>query len=384
MALFKFNPDDIFINTLEAYPEFSFYVHSGTVYFDNTPHREGSNPDVPNGFASLYELNNDKTSALCIYPTMTKDGFRNSFKIYTQAQHDVQFNYDGEELTGSYNISASITRDHYAANGTRPKVNALRNSFDEYRFQSPHLAYSSDFGNKATQEMSVISIPSIFYGRRIKKGSVRLDYYVSGALIGTLEDEGYRGELIQTGPTGSVGSGSVAGVILYKEGVIVLTGSWTIENSGITYQGSTTTGEKWTNFGDGLHKSITSYPHLPSASFNIAYQGVTNTNTMTMMARAESGELNYSNNPTFIENGSSNNAEFSVSSSYIYHDNKIKPKNITHTALTDITPPAEKETYISKIAIYDKDKNLIGFAKVATPVRKTEDRQYLFKLKLDV
>ena len=34
--------------------------------------------------------------------------------------------------------------------------------------------------------------------------------------------------------------------------------------------------------------------------------------------------------------------------------------------------------------IYDKDKNLIGIAKMATPVRKTESDQYTFKLKLDI
>jgi hypothetical protein len=385
MALYKFNPDDIFTNTLEAYPEFSFYIHSGTVHFDSLPHREGVNADVPSGFTSLYELNNDKPAAQCIYPTMIKEGFRNSFKIYSNAQHDVFFNYDGEDLTGSYNISASITRDHYAANGTRPKIAALRNTFDEYRFISPHYAFISDFGDKSTQEMSVISIPSIFYGSRIKKGSVKLDYYVSGSLIGTLEDEGFKGELVQTGPTGSVGSGSIAGVVLYKEGAIILTGSWTIEDSGITYKGSSATGEKWTNFGDGLHKTLgASDMHIASASFNIAYQGVTHTNTMTMMARANYNELNHSNNPTFMQNKSPYNYAFSPSSSYMYKDPVVFPKNITDTALTDVIPEPQKETYISKVAIYDKDKNLIGFAKVATPVRKTEDRQYLFKLKLDI
>jgi hypothetical protein len=28
--------------------------------------------------------------------------------------------------------------------------------------------------------------------------------------------------------------------------------------------------------------------------------------------------------------------------------------------------------------------NVIGFAKMATPVRKTEDREFIFKLKLDL
>ena len=61
MALFKFDKDDIFINTLEAYPETSFYIVSGNVYIDNMPYLGQTNPDVPDGFLSLYELNNDKT-----------------------------------------------------------------------------------------------------------------------------------------------------------------------------------------------------------------------------------------------------------------------------------------------------------------------------------
>ncbi len=111
MALYKFNPDDIFINTLEAYPEFSFYIHSGTVYFDNNPHREGTNADVPNGFVSLYQTNNDKASGQTIYPFITKNGLKETFKSYTDAQFNVKFNYDGEDVTGSYDFSGSIFRD---------------------------------------------------------------------------------------------------------------------------------------------------------------------------------------------------------------------------------------------------------------------------------
>ena len=44
----------------------------------------------------------------------------------------------------------------------------------------------------------------------------------------------------------------------------------------------------------------------------------------------------------------------------------------------------EKQTYISKIGIYDEDKNLIAIAKLAKPVRKTENRDFTFKLKLDL
>ena len=36
------------------------------------------------------------------------------------------------------------------------------------------------------------------------------------------------------------------------------------------------------------------------------------------------------------------------------------------------------------VEIYDKDKNLIAVAKLATPVKKTEERDLTFKLKLDI
>ena len=42
-----------------------------------------------------------------------------------------------------------------------------------------------------------------------------------------------------------------------------------------------------------------------------------------------------------------------------------------------------KQTWISKIGIYDDEKNLIGIVKLATPIRKTEERELTFKLKLD-
>ena len=58
--------------------------------------------------------------------------------------------------------------------------------------------------------------------------------------------------------------------------------------------------------------------------------------------------------------------------------------NVVPSDYTDVPPSMQKETYISKIALYDEHKNVIGYAKLATPVRKTEDREFIFKLKLDL
>ena len=54
------------------------------------------------------------------------------------------------------------------------------------------------------------------------------------------------------------------------------------------------------------------------------------------------------------------------------------------SSFADPIPEFSKQTYISKVGIYDKDKNLIAVAKLATPVKKTEERDLTFKLKLDI
>ena len=58
-------------------------------------------------------------------------------------------------------------------------------------------------------------------------------------------------------------------------------------------------------------------------------------------------------------------------------------KNMVSSSFADPTGSFQKETYVSEVAIYDKDRNLIGVAKLATPVKKTEERDLTFKLKVD-
>jgi hypothetical protein len=223
-------------------------------------------------------------------------------------------------------------------------------------------------------------VPSILYGSSIKKGSVKLKYYFTGSLLGELQDINENGELIQVGPVGSTGSGSVAGVVLYNEGFIALTGSWTLNPETIAYDSSDVS--KWIYFGYGANDTNT-VPSLTSlsSSFLLEYSGTTHIQTLTMLTHARYGELNHSNNPTFF----SGSEVFQITTgSYAYIETPPKIKNIVHSQFADVAPKAKKTVYISKVGIYDKDKNLIGIAKVATPVKKTEDDSYTFKLKLDI
>jgi len=381
MSYYKFEEDDLFINTIEAYPEYRFYTQSGSIYINSTPHLSGANTDhitgVPKGFISLYEYNIDRPSGNDIYPFIEKDGHRVSLKTRAKTSYNTAVLF-GEVDAGSYNLSASISR-YYVNSSDRPRVLALKNTLNEYAIHSPHYQYSSSFGDKNSQIINLISIPSIMYGSRIKKGSVSLKYYVSGSLVGELQDKNYNGELIQVGPEGSTGSGSVAGVCLYREGFMVLTGSWDLDSNSI--ETDTTGSSKWIHFNYGANDGSSIGTTTVSASFAMEYKGTTHTQVLTMFAHAPYGELNHSNNPTYYD---STDTQGISSGSLQYIEQPKAIKNIVYSQFLDEEPTFEKTTYISKIALYDDEKNLIGIAKVATPVRKTEEKQYTFKLKLDI
>jgi hypothetical protein len=381
MSLYKFDEDDLFTNTIEAYPEYSFYVQSGSIYINSTPHLSGANTDnitgVPKGYISLYEYNIDRPAGNSIYPFVERDGHKVTFKTVSATEYNTSL-LPGDVDTGTYNMSASISR-YYINSSDNPRILALKNTLDSYAIYSPHYQYSSSFGDKNNQTVNLISVPSILYGSRIKKGSVSLRYYISGSLVGELQDKNYNGELIQVGPEGSTGSGSVAGVCLYREGLFVLTGSWDLDSNSIDTDATGTS--KWIHFNYGANDSNVINTTTLSASFAMDYKGTTHTQVLTMFAHAPYGELNHSNNPTFFD---SSDTQGTTSGSLQYIEQPKKIKNVVYSQFDDEEPRFEKTTYISKVAIYDEDKNLIGIAKVATPVRKTEEKQYTFKLKLDI
>ena len=396
MSFYKFNKNDIFTNTIETYPEYNFYIYSGSIYLDNTPHLSGAHTDnytgVPKGFVSLYEYNIDRQQSQRIYPFLVKNGKRDCFKTISEADFFSQYNYDGELITSSYNMSASITRDYIAISAaTNMTMSALRSALDHYAYLSPHYQYSSSYGwDKSQQVINLVSIPSILYGSSMKKGSVCLKYYVTGTLIGELKDSRNNGELIQVGPQGSTGSGSVAGVVLYNEGFIVLTGSWELGPANYAYDA--TSKPKWVHYAFGANDGNTvagveGATSPVSSSYSLDYSGSTHIQTLTMLAHADYGELNWTNNPTYISASEGDIQSFSGgggTGSVQYVEPPLDMVNIVSASFTAQDPTYEKTTYITKIGLYDENKNLIGIAKVANPVRKTEDRGFIFKLKLDI
>jgi len=391
MSFYKFKESDLLINNIKAYPQNSFFIYDSKVYYDNKPEISGAFASnitcVPSGYIELYEQNIDRNSGSTgfIYPYITKNGTLDSFRTVTTSDFDSEFDY-GDIITGSYVLSSSLYREYFQIGQARSHVSALRNTLNYYSINSSHYVYSSSLGNKDTQEMCLISVPSIFYGSQIKKRSVKLDFYITGTLIGRLEDKNANGELIQTLPYGSTGSGSVAGVVLYTEGFIVLTGSWALE-TGVARNYINDVGNlltsSWIYFGNGINGNIeTPSGGLSDVAYKVYFEGTTTTPVITMFTHAPRGELNHSNNPTYLSYTTS--SSYSSGSSTYIENNILEVKNTVYSNYADPTGSFQKQTFISKVGIYDENKNLIAIAKLAKPVKKTEERDLTFKLKLDL
>ena len=383
MSYYKFEQNDIFTNRIKAHPRTYFLINNSKIYYNNDvmPFRSGSTTDTiqntEQGYLSLHEINinrdNSPGSGDLIYPFITKQGSLSSFKtVSTESFQNFQY---GDKISGSYPMSASISTDHYTTSD-RNRITALKNTFNHYKPHSRHYSFETSDWNKATQEMKLVSIPSIFFGSSIKKGSVKMNFYVSGSLVATLEDKARNGELIQTLPN-DVNVNKVAGVVLYNEGFVALTGSWDLSSTHTTetYE-SGAAAPKWTNWG---------FFGATHSSWDIDFLGTNYIPTMTMLAHAKQGDLNHSNNPTFIdyEDRNDNTEEAPLSPNKFTEDTELKIANVVKSPYANHSGSFEKTTYISRIGIYDEDKNLIGIAKLATPVKKTESRQYTFKMKID-
>jgi len=387
MPFYKFEKNELFYNRIKTYPSLNFNIYDGVVIYNNNTQYVGDLSstnilNVPAGNISLYELNVDRPSGNLIYPFITKEGSRTSFKTVSTTNYNNDFAY-GDTITGSYPLSASLSFDRFGTNITGSSCryfrDALKNSLNYNSVYSPAYLFSSSLGNKGTQELKIISVPSIFYGSSIKKGTCSLKFYVSGTLIGELTDDIRNGELRQSLSSSGADSGSIAGVVMYDEGFIVLTGSWDLDSSHTEDYGlAGNTNPRWIDF------AYTGSVGTPYSSYDLSFSGTNYVPTITMFAHAPKSQLNFSNNPTYLKFGQSGTINSPITSSTQYSENSsVSIKNIVKTNFIDPTGSFSKTTYISKVGIYDEYKNLIAIANLPTPIRKREIDEFTFKLKLD-
>ena len=416
MGFQKFDSKDLIYNQIETNPKFIFTVHNSKVYFQNERSipgsfldaAEGGDPNnlvkhIPQGSVSLHEINVNRpgTDGTLVTPFITKNSTRISFRnISTSVFDDIsQFNY-GDVMAGSYPMSASISRIVIPAGSDGTERNlageivspASHNnkkyirSLETVINSQQHLGINNDFGNMGSQDINMICIPGIFYGSKLKRGSIKLKTYIQGVLAGTAEDLYGDGRIMQTFNKVQENQTSVrqVGTAIYNQGILVLTSSNVLNNDNLENYDSTETTSKstWLNFGTGITQtgSITEHGSNPNTSYTVEFEGVNKVPTLTMYAYSRIGENNYSHNPTFVTKPRMLNTQI-TSASFFQHP--VEVKTVNKSAYENHEEDFKNTTYISKIGIYDKYKNLIAIASLASPVKKTEKRDFLFKIGID-
>tara|TARA_Y100000310_G_scaffold344088_1_gene455043 strand:+ start:580 stop:3093 length:2514 start_codon:yes stop_codon:yes gene_type:complete len=478
-----------------------------------------------------------------IYKEASKNAFTSSYpltsSIISRELVIAAKDPDGETIEGCV-IPNFYNQEVPTKKETVFKILALKNIYDSYRPLSPYFDFDkylflyggvpvaryktaaelaakledgwgpgvgvNTIGNPLTESLpqsdyiSMITIPKIFYGSGIKKGSVDLKFYYTGSLIGRAQDIHQNGLLVETtGAVAAAGSpGNIIGTILYNEGIMLITASYKMNpdkrdgylsppsssqqeaclprsqlfdsdhnlysvkgcfpggdglkagdgtapfgrsvalygpgnNPGAPgeplgkrghFSASWIDSPRWVHFGayesfitasndtvpfDGLTAADMPYPiggkkyssssYAPaSSSYSLEFRGTSYTPVLTMLAHAPKNDLNWSNNPTFIDKTNLRSPyklnEFiepypktfvKQSSSIGYKENdQITIKNTVSSSFAHHSESFKKQTFISKIGIYDDNGDLIAIAKLANPVRKTNEQDYTFKLKLDL
>ena len=142
-------------NVVVSNPSYEFLLCTSSVFLQN---RKTDNINVPNGNLSLYELNVNRTTNK-IYPFITKNGTLDSFKTISTTNFN-SFAY-GDVLSGTYELTSTISTQYYGVGDSRPQINALKNTLNYYYKVSKKYKYDTNF---STGALSQISVPSIFYG----------------------------------------------------------------------------------------------------------------------------------------------------------------------------------------------------------------------------
>ena len=433
MHKFEFTSDDLFINRLKAYPEYNIFIYQSRMYVNKETQPNGS------GGIVVYDINSNKSTGK-ILPFVVSGSDKVAFKSQkfqplvqsysgdhfaiskyaTEEDSAVVDSFygesfvslDGEDvLTSSYGSESPIKRkltfrestfttNYYDINSvtTQPvtqtyvsplnvSASALQNVARKYTTMSDHFIFASSSTRSRSlvsdnNDINFINIPSMYYGSTIKKGSVELNYFITGSKIASCADTNHDGTLI--GTTGST-LGSVVGLVMYDEGIIMLTSSNPIapsDDNGIYYKGaggSVPHTGSWIFYGTTLNDGI-AHSTLASASYDLNFKGTNYITSMTMFAHAKKGQLNHSNNPTYRNLNTTRVNQ--TGSGLIFSEGPSDISNIVSGSF--VSSSFEKTTYISKVHIYDEDGNLIGITSLANPIKKTLQDEFTFKMKLDL
>lgn len=241
---------------------------------------------------------------------------------------------EGGFVTGSRPLTASIDIVDAELNATNKQLyESIINLYNHYALINSD--YTPYFTGSETTRFRVIAIPEIYYDRGVLTGSLTASDLDNAGDTRILYDNG-RGGIY----SGSL-SGTLVGNIFYSEGLVVLKGG------GLNDESTSN------DFGEAS----------PSAfKWSVDFRGVQTIPVKIFRCRAPAGQLNASSNPTF----------YSIPTASL----DVR-KNEREIVLDD------PFTYITTIGLFNKNYELVALAKLAQPVKKEEQQDILFRVRLD-
>jgi hypothetical protein len=393
--MYKFNQNDIFFNTITTYPKYNFVFYNNNYYINNNSGSLsyfGTNNVVSaSGEWLSYQkyYSNGNVSLLPI--TYSQSNVTASIQRSFVRKNPASYEYDPYYTTNKAAfkiLAASNTINYYKAISQYYDTDYYLNdpAGIEENLPIPNYLPSQTVYLTPKCDVNIIEIPSVFYGRGINPGTIDLQFYITGTLIARAQDVNLNGELIQT--TGST-TGNVVGIALYNEGLLLITGSSSLGTATDNYiQPTSSTGTvltsnpRWIYFGS--YANTVSASPIVSSSYIMSFEGTEIVPTLTMLAHANKNDLNWSNNPSYLQSGSFNNYLAVTSSNTYIENSQLSIKNTVSSSFFNYSASFHPQTFINSVGIYDEEGELIAIATVANPVRKTNEQDYTFKLKIDL
>lgn len=404
---FKFKDNDIYRQTIVAYPNFRFtYILPNDddqfkLILNNS--QSGSGKALALDSQMRNEINVNTTGSELIYPFVDKTSGQYWTSNITSGSFDI-LPY-GTTITGTYMVKPKLFID-FISSTSDTTYQSLVNIWELQK----NLSREFEFENFPSG-CAVHIFPREYYGSGIKKGSVKAtitslyDGATTDVLTTFVAQDIYKDGVLRvvqdgfsssTAPNSSIGT--KVGYVLYDYGIVLFKSASlqyytpfeattsSIKQSVAAFawsSGSYGTSEdrnyyNWRWFGDPVfckEESNTTFATLD-------FQGTNKIQNLTLMCHAPKGKLNNSTNPTFVVYSQSIHA--TQSSEYTMVENpRVQIKNIVSSSY-NVEEPFDKQTIISTIFIMDENKKLLGIAKVANPIIKKETSDFTMKLSLDL
>ena len=407
--MYRFKDNDIIYNTVKTYPVTKFVAYSGSLFINNS-NNEGA---FPTGFVYVNNLNLSGSELNYLGEQMGVTGSDTGYAVTSTSPisftlyRDFVYHSPGSP-TGSYYIQYTKPRTLF-------RFLSIQNSMKNCEFLNPIYKFSDYFNANSSglyglpetkrtnaaaptelaaaqkvspkQDLNLIYVDSVFVGSGIKEGSVDLKFYVTGTLAANAVDEGKDGVLREKS-NATLGASASVGFVLYKEGIIVLTNSSSLSAHTDYYiQPTSSAGTAVTSSASWVHfmsYNNVAVPGVSASSYSMEFKGTQTVPTLTMVAYAPKNDLNWSNNPTYLVSSSGDGIMSTASSVYLEEKDNWLIKNTVSSSFSNYSASYAPQTFISTIGVYDDDDNLVAIAKVANPVKKTNEQDYTFKLKLDL